>query len=104
MILFDTVRKSLALSFYAPNQTRIFDKRRVLFGSIVFLSIISFFVFIFVDAHNISEYVMSAYFLTAVTGIFCSFIDTSTKTAIIFKLIDCEFPQIIEKSMFVISL
>lgn len=100
MTLFKTIRKSLALSLYDPNQTRIFDKWRVMVGCAAVLSIASFFTFLFFEANSLDEHVMSAYFAIALSGLFCSFIHTSTKTATMFAIIDWDIGEMVKKSEF----
>lgn len=54
------------------------------------LVVASFLAFPFYEADEIIEYVTSAYFCTAILGMFSSFLHTTSQTATIFAFINNE--------------
>lgn len=72
--------------------------KRLAVAFLALLTVTSIFAFMFYDAANIEEYVITAYFATTDFGIFCSFIHTSFETATIFVIIDCDIGKILKTS------
>lgn len=82
----NTAKKNLTTCFYYPNQTRVFDTKR-LFAMTVGISTNTLtLAFALFDASNMEEYVISSYLIVTVFGISMSFIDTIFKTTKIFSL------------------
>lgn len=98
MKLFEIIRKNLATCLYFSNQNYIFNVKRLLATIAAFLVVVSFFLFLFYEADNVTEYVSSAYFTTALLGIFLSLVDTTFKTEAIFILIDIDSGEIMRRS------
>lgn len=94
---FKTIRKNLASCLYYPNQTRLFDKKRLVASFIGFLIVASFLKFLIDDADNMEDYAYSIYLTSAVIGIFCSFIHTTIKTPTIYVLINDDIGRRFEK-------
>lgn len=104
MIHFKAVRKNLRMCSYYPNQTRVFDTKRLMISFMRFLVVVSFFKFFIDDADNMADYVYSAYFTATTFGIFCSFLHTSSKTSTIFILIDTDVGKVIKEGKSIIDL
>lgn len=83
-----TSKMNLTKCFYYPNQTHVFNSKRLLVALLGILAIGSNVLYVFRVAHDAMEYVISAFFIVTAIGIFVSFIDTSMKTAKIYSLID----------------
>lgn len=98
MDYFKTIKMNLAMCLYYPNQDHIFNVKRLRVIFAAFLVVLSYFAFLFYDAHSKTEYVTSGFMTVSALGIFISFIDTTFKTKTIFKLIDTDIGEIIEKS------
>lgn len=94
MIHFETIKRNLAMCLYYPDETNIFGIKRVVATFAAFLAVASFFAYPLYEADSMEEYVFSAYFITTLFGVFCSFIHTSFKTEAIFKLADNEMMKI----------
>lgn len=88
MIFFEKIKTNLRLSFYYPNRSENFDRKHLLITFAWFLNIVLNFIFLIYETESIDEYVSSAYLITTIIGIFLSYIDTTLKTATIFRLID----------------
>lgn len=100
MNLFEAIKKNLELCLYYSNQTRIFNMKHVIVSCVAILIISSFLAYLFAEVKKIDEYVISAYWIITLTGILCSFIHTSMKTATIFVVTDCDIGEIIKKSAY----
>lgn len=103
MTVFETIRKNLAMCLYYPNETHLFDKRRMVVIFVGFLVDASLLAFIVFEANSMEEYAFSAYFVTAFFGIFGSFIHTSTRTPTIFVIIDKDVEEEVNERKFEIN-
>lgn len=100
MALFKTIKIHLATCLYFPNETHIFNVKRLLATIAAFLVVVLYFAFLFYEADTVTEYVSSAYMTVATLGIFMSLIDTTFKTKTIFALIDNDLRKICRKSSY----
>lgn len=88
MIFFNTIKINLAMCLYYPDQTRIFDEKRLLVMIIYFSAIGSVILFALFEAKIATDYVISMFAIVSALGSLISFVDTSIKTKNIFSLID----------------
>lgn len=88
MKVFKTIQMNLAMCFYQPNQTRIFDVKRLLVIFILISGIGSGVLFALFDADNTPDFVICTFVIVTKIGILISFIDTAIKTTEIFSLVD----------------
>lgn len=89
---------NLAKCLYYPNQTNLFNGKRLLAIFVAFSIVVSYTLFLFYEADRIVEYVSSAYLSSTTLGIFLSLIDTTLHTEAIFKLIDNDIKEITKRS------
>lgn len=98
MHYFATIRRNLAKCFYLPNQTYIFNVKRVMVIVGFLLVVVSQSIFLFCKAVGITEHVSAAYMTVTSFGIFVSSIHTTLKTETIFKTIDDVSERITKRS------
>ena len=96
--LFKTVKLNLAKCLYFPNQTHLFNTKRLLALFAVFMGVVSFCLYLNYEADRVIEYVRSAYMTITFVGIFISLLSTISKTEVIFILIDTNITKTIEES------
>lgn len=103
MKLFETIKLNLAKCLYFPNQTNLFNKKRLVVILMAFMAVVSFNLFLFCKANSVIEYVRSAYMSVTLLGIFISFLNTIFKTEIIFALIDINIGETIMNSEYYLT-